>query len=109
MKKNNYLSILLATLMGMVGARAYAYDIEVKNAQGVTIYYMWGNYGKTELSVVNSADDYRTLYGVGVNKAYSGSVEIPEEVEYNGRSYKVTKIEQCAFTGSNVTSVSLQM
>ncbi len=107
MKKNNYLSILLATLMGMVGARAYAYDIEVKNAQGVTIYYMWGNYGKTELSVVNSADDYRTQYGVGVNKAYSGSVKIPEEVEYNGRSYKVTKIEQCAFTGSNVTSVSI--
>ena len=107
MEKNNYLSILLATLMGMVGARAYAYDIEVKNAQGVTIYYMWGNYGKTELSVVNSDDDYRTYYGVGINKAYSGSVKIPEEVEYNGRSYKVTKIEQCAFMGSNVTSVSI--
>jgi len=88
----------------MLGVKVYAYDIEVKNAQNVTIYYIWAN-DRTELSVVNSADNYRTINGGA--ESYSGGIIIPEEVEYNGTSYKVTKIEVSAFSGSKVTSVSI--
>ena len=43
------ITFLLAVLMGMIGAKAYAH-IEVKNADGVTIYYNWIN-NSTELEV----------------------------------------------------------
>ena len=56
----------------MVGKKALAYDIEVKNADGVTIYYNYINDGK-ELEV--------TTKTIGSYK-YSGSVVIPEEVTY---------------------------
>lgn len=38
MKKLNF-TLLLTALLSMVGTRAIAHDIEVKNADGVTIYY----------------------------------------------------------------------
>ena len=38
MKKLNF-TLLFTALLSMVGTRAIAHDIEVKNADGVTIYY----------------------------------------------------------------------
>ena len=38
-------SILLTILMSMVGTKAFAYDIKVENADGVTIYYNYINNG----------------------------------------------------------------
>ena len=35
--------ILLTILIGMIGAKAFAHDIEVANADGVTIYYNYAN------------------------------------------------------------------
>lgn len=40
---------LLALLMSMVGTSAFAHDIEVRNSDGVTIYYNWIN-NETELA-----------------------------------------------------------
>ena len=57
--KQSVTTTLLAVLMSMVGAKAYAYvpyDIAVKNADGVTIYYKYINDGK-ELEVT-----FREMY-----------------------------------------------
>ena len=45
--------ILLAMLMSMMGINAFAYNIMVKNADGVTIYYNYINDGN-ELEVAQS-------------------------------------------------------
>lgn len=84
--------ILLAMLMSMMGINAFAYNIMVKNADGVTIYYNYINDGN-ELEVAQSYD-------------YSGNIVIPEEVTYMNRTRKVTSIESYAFFGCNgLTSV----
>ena len=76
----------------MVGAKVFAYDIAVKNADGVTIYYDYiysDYYGWTPigLEVTSSGEDER----------YSGSVNIPRSVIYNGKTYQVTRINYDAF------------
>ena len=50
---------LLTALLSMVGTRAIAHDIEVANADGVTIYYKWAN-NKTELSVSYRGSEYHS-------------------------------------------------
>lgn len=86
-------TILLTILLSMVGTKALAYDIEVKNDDGVTIYYNYINDGK-ELEVTRGG--------------YSGTVVIPEEVTYMNRTRKVTSIEYDAFYNcSSLTSVSI--
>ena len=75
-------SFFLIVLMSMVGAKAYAYDIEVENADGVTIYYNYINDGK-DLEVAGCSG--------------RGIVVIPEEVTYMNRTRKVTSIRENAF------------
>lgn len=88
------LTFLLTVLMSMVGAKALAYDIEVKNADSVTIYYNYINESK-ELEV--------TFY-----YKYSGIIDIPEEVVYMNRTRKVTRIGEYTFTHcSGLTSVTI--
>ncbi|MBR1656533.1 MAG: leucine-rich repeat protein [Prevotella sp.] len=87
--------------MGMVGANAFAHDIGVKNADGVYIYYTYIN-NKTELAVSyqGSSSSY--------SNEYSGVVNIPESVTYNGTIYPVTSIGRYAFSGcSGLTSVTI--
>ena len=48
--KRYFISFLLALLMSIVGTNALAHDIEAKNSDGVTIYYIFIN-NKTELAV----------------------------------------------------------
>lgn len=88
MKKSNII-ILLIILMGIINTKALAHDIEVVNADGKTIYYVWAN-NKTELSVSYIGKDYR-------NSNYSGSIVIPESIDYNGKTYYVTSIGESAF------------
>ena len=102
--------LLLAILISMMGGKAFAHDIEEKNADGVTIYYKWIN-NKTELAVSYRGGDY-TFYD-----EYSGIVVIPECVEYNGSTYSVTSIDNDAFRdcisltsvtiGNNVTDIGM--
>ena len=101
--------LLLVILLGMVGSKTYAHDIEVQNADGVTIYYIWTN-NKTELAVSYRGYDF-TRY----SDEYTGNVVIPESVTYEGKTYSVTSIGYGAFAycagltsitiGNSVTSI----
>ena len=101
---NKQLSIffMLTLLMSMVGTSATAHDFEVENSDGVTIYYNYIN-NETELAVT-----FRGEYRPWKNCPYSGTVVIPEEVTYNGKTLKVTSIGEGAFyQGENITSVTI--
>ena len=88
MKKQLLLLVLI--LLPMV---ASAYDIEVQNADGKTIYYNYTNDGK-ELEVTKGG--------------YSGNIVIPEEVTFMNRTRKVTSIGDDAFYGcSSLTSITI--
>ncbi len=101
------LLIMLLCMMGVVNVTAH--DIEVPNADGVSIYYNYIN-NDTELAVTFAGDGYRSK-----NNEYSGVVVIPEEVTLEGRTLKVTSIETNAFCectslssvtiGNSVTSI----
>ena len=97
MKKQ--LLLLAMILLPMV---ASAHDIEVKNADGVTIYYNYTN-DNAELAVTYRGSSY-TSY----SNEYSGNVVIPEEVTYMNRTRKVTSIENEAFYDcTGLTSVTI--
>ncbi len=86
------LTFLLAVLMSMVGTKALAFDALIDG-----IYY---NFSGTEASVTS-----RPSY---LWNNYSGSIDIPESVTYNGNVYSVTSIDNKAFSGcSTLTSISL--
>jgi hypothetical protein len=88
---------LLLFAMILLPLVASAHDIEVQNADGVTIYYNYINDG-TELEVTCSSSS---------NK-YQGNVAIPEEVTYMNRTRKVTSIGEDAFYEcSGLTSVTI--
>ena len=88
--------ILVLAVLALLGSiNALAYDIEVENADGVTIYYNYINEG-TELEVTEGGSKY------------SGTVVIPEEVTFMNRTRKVTGIGGGAFLGcSRLTSVTI--
>ena len=100
--KHFYLKSLFICLLSMMGAKASAHDIEVKNADGVTIYYDWIN-NNTELQVTYRGTSYSSY-----SDRYKGHVTIPESVTYNGKTYSVTSIGWAAFDGcSGLTSVTI--
>jgi hypothetical protein len=86
---------LMTMLLCMTGVSAFAHDIEVKNDDGVTIYYVWIN-NDTELAVSFRGSDVDDSY------AYSGNVVIPSSVTYNGNTYSVTRIGGGAFYGCSL-------
>ena len=91
------LKILLSMLICIVGVKAFAYDIEAKNEDGVTIYYNWIN-DKTELEVT------KRKYSNG----YSGNIVIPNSITYEDKSYNVTSIGYQAFYEcKNLTGITI--
>ena len=82
---------LLLFAMILLPLVASAHDIEVKNADGVTIYYNYINDG-TELEVTFRGSSY-----LDYSDEYQGNVAIPEEVTYMNRTRKVTSIGERAF------------
>ena len=101
---------LFCLLLSMATTKAFAYDIAVKNADSVIIYYNYINNGK-ELEVTgnsdNTYDDFRQ-YTVRrsrtsriSNITYIKYVIIPEEVIYMNRVRKVTRIGNRAFENCN--------
>ena len=97
MKKQ--LLLLVMMLLSMV---ASAHDIEVQNADGVTIYYNYIN-NYTELAVT-----FRGNYYYDYSNRYTGNVVIPEEVTFMNRTRKVTSIGKRAFSGcSRLSSVTI--
>ena len=100
--KKNYFRMLAMMLLGMVGLNASAHDIEVENADGVTIYYNYSDDGN-ELTVTFLGDKYSTI-----NYDYTGNVIIPDEVTYMGKTWKVTSIGNNAFRDcKSLTSVTI--
>ena len=101
MKQTN-LIFMFAILMSMVGNKSFAHSIEVKNADGVTIYYNYTNNG-TELEVT-----YRGSNSDTYSNEYTGNIVIPSEVTYSNKTYKVTSIRSYAFYGcSGLTSITI--
>ncbi len=92
MKQKSLSILLLNILLGMFVTTASAYDIEVPNADGVMIYYVWQNDG-TELAV--SYGGKNVIMG---KNNYAGDVVIPESVVYEGNTYPVTGIASSAFS-----------
>ena len=93
---------MLTMLVCMVSIIASAHDIEIENADGITIYYNWIN-DKTELAVSFRGGYYDTYYN-----EYSGNVNIPESVTYKGQTYSVTSIGNDAFRDcSSLTSITI--
>lgn len=91
-------SLLFIILTCIFGAKASAHDIKVANEDGIAIYYNWIN-DKTELAVT-SKNNY--------SDSYSGNIVIPEFVEYNGSTYRVTSIGNQAFNNCRgLTSVTI--
>ena len=100
--KNLNMTFLIIVLFCMVGERAFAHDIEVANADGATIYYNYTNDGK-ELAVTYRGDSFNDYFD-----EYFGNIVIPEEVVYQGRSWKVTSIGSDAFMFcTRLTSVTI--
>ena len=79
--------IALIVFMSMASHKALAYDIAVKNEDGVTIYYNYYNNGQ-ELEVTYPPNGYGELE----------TLKIPSEVIYSGRVRKVTAIGEEAFS-----------
>ena len=93
---------LLLFAMILLPLVASAHDIEVQNADGVTIYYNYINNG-TELEVTFRGYRYDSY-----SNEYQGNVAIPEEVTYMNRTRKVTSIGQRVFYDcSGLTSVTI--
>ena len=93
--------LLLSTLLLALPLLAGAHDIAVENEDGVTIYYNYYNGGK-ELEVTYQGNDFASV------KSYSGVVNIPEEVTYDGNTLPVTCIGGSAFRGcTGLTSVTI--
>lgn len=100
--KQDFLKTILACLFIFVSiGKSSAHDIEVKNADGVTIYYKY-NSKKTELAVTYQGKSYYD------GSSYAGNVAIPESVTYNGNTYPVTSISNNAFTAcSGLTEITI--
>ena len=75
----------------LLSLEASAHDIEVKNADDVTIYYNYINDGK-ELEVT-----YQGNYYTDNSNEYTGNINIPSEVTIMSRTRKVTSIGDDAF------------
>ena len=99
MKKLKF-AVLLAALISAGGGKSYAHDIEVANADGVTIYYNFTN-NQTELEVTYQGNNQWIA-------DYAGKVVIPESVTYEGNTYPVTSIGGYTFCFcSDLTEVTI--
>lgn len=91
--QKNKLAIALMSLFAVMSSiKSFAYDIEVANEDGITIYYSWNN-DKTELAVSNGEYVFPDTS--------SGRLVIPAKVSYQGKEYPVTSIERMAYYSCN--------
>jgi hypothetical protein len=101
MNKQSFITLLFTIFFSVFVAKAFAHDIEVTNTEGVTIYYTWEK-NNTELSVSCRGSYYHDY------TEYSGNVVIPSSVDYNGKTYYVTSIDDGAFQFcTTLTSVTI--
>lgn len=101
MKKNYLVNALAAVALLLVPMCANAYDAEING-----IYYNFLNRSKIAKVVNKNWTQGQGYYGTTAS-SYTGVVEIPTTVKYEGDTYTVTAIEEFAFFKSGVTSVTL--
>ena len=98
MKRLFSLSLFLMTAM-----LSFAHDFEVKNADGKTIYYNITSSSDLTVAVTYQGTSYSEY-----SNEYTGVVNIPATVTYNGKTYSVTSIGDHAFSGcSGLTSITI--
>ena len=89
----NFLVLLLALLLP---ATSTAYSFKVGG-----IYYYYDRLGENQVGVTDADSNWDTA-------DYSGDVNIPETVTYNGTTYSVTTIDEGAFYKcSGLTSITI--
>ncbi len=94
-KMSNLLKILLTIILSIASYEAFAYDIALKNQDGVTIYY----------NIIPEVNQCEVTWG---DEKYSGNVVIPDEITYNGVKMGVTKIGESAFLQcTDLTTVTI--
>lgn len=86
---------LLIALLIIANVNVLAYDIAVKNEDGVTIYYNYIN-DSTELAVVKGTSVYDDVI-----------YRIPSTVSVDGNTYPVTSIGAKAFYNSSVAIIDM--
>ena len=84
MNKQSITKILLTILISMMGANAFAHDIVVKNADGVTIYFNWDE-NKTELIVSYQGRSRRQRSDAGAGLARLSRSRCTEDRRAVGR------------------------
>ena len=96
--------LFLSTLLLVLPLLAGAHNIAVENEDGVTIYYyVRNNNNHRELEVTFKGD-----YFYSYNEEYSGDVNIPDKVTYEGSTVPVTRISGSAFSNcTSLTSVTI--
>ena len=90
-------TLMLTMLMSLAAVEALAYDIEVENEDGMTLYYNYIADGK-ELEVTYR---YTGCYQKEI------AVRIPESVTFMNKTRKVTAIGKNAFRDCKITSIEI--
>jgi hypothetical protein len=94
------LRIASVALMIMMGVTSFAHDFEVKNDDGVSIFYK--RLTDNKLAVTYCGNNYKNY------ASYKGNVVIPKTVLYNNIEYSVTAIGDYAFYGcSNLRAINI--
>lgn len=113
MKKTlHLLTLLLMTLLPLGAKAATTVDFQV---DGVTYQYYYNKPwigSATEYVWVPSQAGYSTTLGritsINTNTTLSGEIEVKSQVDYNGKTWDVTKIDAYAFGGCiNITKITL--
>lgn len=94
-----FLPLLLLLSQPILGMEDYSYNPEVDG-----VYYTFNDDGTAAVS-----HKYHYPYEVGRARmsTYSGTVVIPEYVEYEGKTYHVTSINELAFNRCSLESLTL--
>ncbi len=113
MKKTLHLLTLLLLTLLPVGAKAATTTDFVVDGVTYQYYYNKPLFGSaTEYVWVPSQAGYSTTLGritsINTNTTLTGEIEVKSQVEYNGKTWDVTKIDAYAFGGCvNITKITL--
>ena len=106
----NKLKLSLIILFCMMSKALFSVDFVVVNDEGVSIHY--NVVSETEKTVEVTRSGY-TVYNTALEKyiryeEYSGSISIPQTINYNEIIYNVTGLGSSAFAGcSSLTSIEI--
>lgn len=102
MKQGFFSRLLLLNLLLLSALCISAHDIEVKNADGVTLYCNYYK-GNQQLVVTYKGDSWKSN-----PERYTGNLVIPNTLNYDDKEYTIVAISDHVFYGcKNLTSVNI--